>query len=115
MVSKSNVSSVVKLVVDGKEHELYELNQLYRFSYTQSKEVVHLLSEVGILEQAGNTFKLKSQITAEQLEYLYRAIRYRYLDLESEVIENYRDNALSINTLFVPNFSRLDAQLLVDE
>lgn len=115
MVSKSNVSSVIKLVADGTVHSLFELNQLYRFSYTQAKEVIESLSEIGVLEFTGDSFKLKKQITKEQLVYLYRTICYRSLYLERDVIDEYKNKALSINALVMPNFKRLDEKLLVDE
>lgn len=115
MVSKSNISSVIKLIADGKDHDLFELNQSYRLSYTQAKEVVESLSEIGVLELTGHSFKLRNQITKEQLVYLYRTTCYRSLHLECDVIDEYKSKALSINALVMPNFERLDENLLVDE
>lgn len=115
MVSKSNVSSLIKLVSDGKDHDLFELNQLYRFSFSQAKEVVNTLSDAGVLELNGYSFKLSPQITKKQLVYLYRNIRHRSLNLEQDIIDEYKRKSLEINALVRPNLERVDEQLFVDE
>ena len=115
MVSKSNVSSLIKLVADGKDHDLFELNQLYRFSYSQAKEVVCTLSDAGVLELNGHSFRVRKQMTKKHLAYLYRAICHRELHLEQEIIDGYKSKALDTNDLAMPNFERLDEKLLVDE
>ncbi|MEZ8297191.1 hypothetical protein AB6D11_25625 [Vibrio splendidus] len=115
MITNSMISSVLKLVVDGEAHELFELNQLYRFSYSQAKEAVESLSDIGVLELSGHYFKLTPQIEKEQLVYLYRNIRHRSLNLEQDIIDGYKEKSLRLNELVKPNFDRLDEQLRVDE
>ncbi|CAH6844964.1 hypothetical protein [Marinomonas sp.] len=115
MITNSMISSVLKLVVDGEDHELYELNTRYRFSYSQAKEAVESLSDVGVLELSGHFFKLTPHIEKEQLVYLYRNIRHRSLNLEQDVIDGYKKKSLELNELVKPNLDRLDEQLRVDE
>ena len=115
MVSKSNVSSLIKLVSDGKDHVLFELNQLYRFSFSQAKEVVYTLSDAGVLELNGHSFRVRRHLTKKHLAYVYRVVCHRELHLEQEIIDGYKTKALNPNDLSMPNFERLDEKLLVDE
>lgn len=114
-MKNSLISSVLTLVKDGQEHELYVLNQTYRFSYTQAKATVEFLSEIDILHREGNKFKLKACLRKKQVSDLYKLIRYRTTNLEDDVIETYRNKALIINSLYAPNLYKLDPNLIIDE
>lgn len=114
-MNNSLVSSVLKLVKDGQEHELYELNKNYRFTYTQAKDSVEFLSKMGVIHSVDHQFKLKTNLKKTEISNLYKCIRYRTISLEDNVIEEYRNKALIINSLYKPKLSMLDSALVIDE
>jgi len=113
-MNNSLISSVISLVKDGQLHELYELNQTYRFSYSQAKDTVKSLSKIGVLYSEYEKFSLNKSLSKKQISELYALIRYRTLRLEEDKIEQFENDAIKVNCLYVPNISRLDSALLID-
>ncbi|NOU49826.1 hypothetical protein HG263_04665 [Pseudoalteromonas sp. JBTF-M23] len=113
-MSKANLASLLILINDGKEHELFELNQKYRMTYSQARNAILTLDKLGVISVNDKQFRLKNNITKTQLKELYKLIGFRELDLERDTIENYKHLALPTNSLYKPNLSRIDKKLRVD-
>jgi hypothetical protein len=110
-MKENNVNSIIKLIAVKKESTLFELHQTYRMTYSESKEAVEFLVEIGVVSFDGKTFKLNAKIEHKTMQKLYDSIKFRNLQLESSIIDQYKLNAIDINQLYTPKLSLLSNEL----
>ncbi|MGR6837831.1 hypothetical protein ACU5DF_01490 [Aliivibrio wodanis] len=110
-MNKNNINSVLKLIVLERESTLFELHQTYRMTYSESKDAVEFLESVGVVKFDGKVFELNDTLNPDNMSRLYNSIKYRNLELESDIINQYRRQATDIDELYNPDLSLLSQEL----
>ena len=110
-MNKNNINSALKLIVLVRKSTLFELHQTYRMTYTESKEAVEFLVSVGVVKFDGKVFELNDSLNPDDMSKLYNSIKHRNLELESDIISQYKRQASDIYELYNPDLSLLSKEL----
>ncbi|MEZ9175052.1 hypothetical protein [Vibrio kanaloae] len=112
----NHIREVIFSLTKEREMELFDLNDKFRLTPSEAGEVVEDLLAMGVLKLSDRKFSLKDKLSEEQMIALYKITRKSNFDLESEIIDKYKEKSEIFlqNKLYLPNFERLDSSLLVD-
>lgn len=110
-MKNSLINSAFRLALDGKKHELHELNSRFRMTYTQAEETVQFMTELGIFKRNDTMFEIVDSLGKSQIRELFYILKNRKLELEEDILQVYEAYSIGVNSLYVPNLERIDPKL----
>ncbi|EGR4287012.1 hypothetical protein ACJO1H_03355 [Vibrio parahaemolyticus] len=113
-MNPSHVKVAIDFLKEKNQASLFDLHNKFRLTYTESVNAISYLNDQNIVSFDGYNFSLNDDVSIENISNLYNAIRFRSFSLEHEIIEGYKESALGISDLYMPNLNRIDGSLLVD-